>query len=473
MGAIKKIDEIKEEVKEEVKENKMGTMPVNKLLLAISIPMMISMLVQALYNVVDSIFVAQINESALTAVSLVFPLQTIMISLSVGTRVGVNALLSRRLGQKRFADVNKIANIAVLLALFSYLIFLVFGIFGSEWFFAIQTQDAQVVAYGAIYAKICCVVSFGIFGQICFEGLLQATGRTFYTMIMQLVGAITNIILDPILIFGYFGFPKMGIAGAAIATVIGQILGMLLGLVFNLAFNKEIRLRFKEMTFHWPIIKEIYQIGIPAILMQSIGSVMVFLMNRILLGFTSTAAAVFGIFYKLQSFIVMPVFGLSNGMVPIVAYNYGAGRPDRIFKTLKYSVIYAVLIMFIGLAMSELIPRELLLLFDASENMMTIGVVALRILCLCYAFAGINIICISMFQAVGNSAYSLILSILRQLVVLLPVAYLMSLTGNLSAVWTSFPIAEAVTTIGTLILLRGTLKQLKTPKESRRVEQKK
>lgn len=442
-------------------ENKMGTMPVNRLLLTMSIPMIISMLIQALYNIVDSIFVAKISENALTAVSLAFPLQSIMIAVAVGTGVGVNALLSKRLGEKRLEEADQVANVAVLLAVLSYIVFLLVGLGLSKWFFAIQTSDTEIINYGADYIRICCVFSFGIFGQICFERLLQSTGRTVYNMIMQLAGAIVNIILDPILIFGYFGMPKMGVAGAAVATVIGQIIGMLLGLLFNIKYNKEIHLHIKKMTFNWGIIKEVYMVGIPAILMQSIGSVTVFLFNRILLGYTATAAAVYGIYFKLQSFVFMPLFGLNNGMVPIIAYNFGARNQERIRKTLNYSMRYSVGLMFIGLLLAETIPGKLLLMFDAKENMLEIGIPALRILCTCYAFAGINITSSSLFQAVGNSRYSLVISIARQLVVLLPVAFLLSLSRNLNAVWFSYPIAEVITTILTVIFLKKTMGQLR------------
>lgn len=446
--------------KEELKENKMGVMPINKLLLTMSVPMIISMLIQALYNVVDSIFVAKINENALTAVSLVFPVQSVMIAVSTGTCVGINAILSKRLGEKRVEEADKTANVAVLLSVLSYIVFLAIGIFCSELFFSIQTDDTQIISYGASYMSIVCTLSFGLFLQICFERLLQSTGRTFYTMIMQGVGAIINIILDPILIFGYFGFPKLGIAGAALATVIGQIVGMLLGLIFNLKVNKEIHLHIRKMTFDGAIIKEVYKIGIPAILMQSIGSVMVFLMNKILMGFTSTATAVFGVYFKLQSFVFMPIFGLSNGMVPIVAFNYGAKNKERMIKAMKYSMVYATVIMLAGLILAEIIPGQLLLMFDASESMLAIGIPALRILCTCYLFAGFNVIASSLFQAVGDSMYSLIMSVIRQILVLLPVAYLLSLTGKLNAVWLSFPIAEIAALAVSVILLRKTMKKL-------------
>jgi len=443
-----------------IKENKMGVMPENKLLLNMSIPMVISMLIQALYNIVDSIFVAKLSENALTAVSLAFPIQSVMIAVAVGTGVGVNAILSKRLGQRKFREADKIANVSILLAILSAAVFFMLGLFLSRWYFAIQTNDVEIINFGHSYLQICCVFSFGVFGQICFERLLQSTGRTVHTMVMQLVGAGINLILDPLLIFGYFGFPKMGIAGAAAATVIGQCAGMLIGLILNIKMNKEIHFHIKDMRFDLSVIKEIYIVAIPAILMQSIGSVMVFFMNKILLNFTSTAAAVFGIYFKLQSFIFMPVFGISNAMVPIVAYNFGAGHRERIIKTVKLSMIYSVGIMLVGFAISQIMPGRLLMMFDASDNMLAIGSVALRIICTCYLLAGVNIIASSLFQALGDSMYSLILSAIRQLVVLLPVAYLMSLAGKLNLVWTAFPIAEIVALIVTIVLIRRTMSKL-------------
>lgn len=451
---------------QEIQENKMGVMQENKLLLSMGVPMALSMLIQAMYNIVDSIFVARLSEDALAAVSLAFPIQQVMISIAAGTGVGVNALLSRRLGQKNMIEANKIANVSILLAGFSYLIFLIFGMFLSRWYFEVQTGDLEIISFGESYLRICCIMSFGIFWYICFERLLQSTGRTVHTMIMQMTGALINIILDPILIFGYFNVPKMGIAGAALATVIGQIVGMIIGFVFNVKYNKDIKLSMKEIRFKWKVIKEIYMIAVPSILMMSIGSVMVFFVNKILLGFTSTAAAVFGVYFKLQSIIFMPVFGISNAMVPIVAYNFGAGNRQRILNTVKYSMFYAVILMLIGLSLAEAIPEQLLSLFDASENMLDIGSTALRIICTCYLFAGINIMATSLFQALGKSVYSLILSIIRQLVVLLPVAYFMSLTGNLVAVWTAFPIAEIAATIISCFFLKRTHKRLDSLTES-------
>ena len=429
-------------MEDNIQENKMGTMGVNRLLLGISVPMMISMLVQALYNIVDSIFVARINENALTAVSLAFPMQSLMIAVAVGTGVGVNALLSKRLGEQRLEEANRTANIAVTIAIVEYLVFLILGYFTSGWFFDVQTDIPEIAAYGKSYLSICMMCSFGMFGQMCMERLLQATGRTIWTMCTQILGAVVNIVLDPILIFGLLGAPKLGIAGAAIATVIGQICAMLLAIVFNCLVNKEVHFRLSLMKPQKKIVSEVFIVGIPSILMQSIGSVMVFLMNRILLGFSATATAVFGVYFKLQSFVFMPVFGLNNGLIPIVAYNYGAGKKKRIRQARKYAAIYAVAIMLVGTILAELIPGPMLKLFDASENMMTIGIPALRIICIGFVLAGFSIVCSGVFQGLGKSIYSLYVSVTRQLVILIPVAYVLSLTGNLNLVWLSFPIAE-------------------------------
>ena len=428
----------------EEKENKMGVMPVNKLLMNMSLPMMISMLVQALYNVVDSIFVSRIEENALTAVSMAFPIQSLMIALGVGTGVGVNALLSRSLGEKDYDRVNKAAGNGIFLAGINYLVFLLVGILVTTPFYLSQTKDAQILSYGQQYLTIICCCSFGMYGQFIFERLLQSTGRTFYTMITQSIGAIINIILDPIFIFGYFGIPKMGVAGAAIATVIGQIVAGTIALVINIKKNDEIQLKVKGFRPDGKTIARIYEVGIPSIIMQAIGSVMTYGMNRILIIFSSTAVAVFGVYFKLQSFIFMPVFGLNNGMVPIIAYNYGAGKKDRLIKTLKLSIIYAVGLMLLGVIIFQLFPAPLFALFDASETMLAIGIPALRIISLSFIFAGFCIVCGSLFQALGNGVYSMVVSIARQLLVLLPVAYLLSLSGKVEAVWWAFPIAEIV-----------------------------
>lgn len=450
------------EAKAEIKENKMGVMPVNKLLISMSLPMMVSMLVQALYNIVDSIFVSRINENALTAVSLAFPLQTLMIAIGGGTGVGVNAMLSKALGEKDYNRADRTAVNGVFLALVSYIIFLIVGFVGVKPFYMSQTTDAQILEYGCQYMTIVCCFSFGMYMQFIFERLLQSTGKTFYTMITQGTGAIINIILDPILIFGYFGMPKMGVAGAAAATVIGQIIAGILAMLINEKKNTEVKLKLKGFKPDLTIIKQIYVVGIPSIIMQAIGSVMTYGMNKILMGFTSTAAAVFGVYFKIQSFVFMPVFGMNNGMVPIIAYNYGAGKKDRLIKTIKLGIVYAVGIMLIGFLVFQMFPTQIFALFEASDTMLSIGVPALRIISVHFLIAGYCVINSSMFQALGNGVYSMLVSIARQLVVLLPAAYLLSLTGNINNVWWSFPIAEMVSAVMcTIFLIRINNKVIK------------
>lgn len=445
-----------------MKENKMGVMPIKKLLITMSLPMIISMLVQALYNIVDSIFVAQISENALTAVSLAFPLQNLMIAFAGGTAVGVNALLSRSLGEKNREHVNQTATHAIVLYALTAFVFAVLGLTISHTFFAMQTDVAEIVEGGTVYAMIVVGCSFGLFGQFLFERLLQATGRTFHTMITQGTGAIVNIILDPILIFGWFGFPKLGIAGAALATIIGQCVAMLLALYFNIKHNPDISINFNNFTLNFNIVKQIYSVGLPSIIMQSVGSFMNFAMNNILMSFSTTAAAVFGIYYKLQSFIFMPIFGLNNGMIPIIAYNYGARKKERIVEVIKFSIVLAVAIMTIGTIAFETIPQILLSLFNASEELIKIGSPALRIIAVHFPVAGYCIILGSVFQAMGKGTYSLINSLVRQVVVLLPCAYLLSLTGNLNLVWLSFPIAEIASAIGSTILYKKINKKIQS-----------
>lgn len=444
-------------------ENKMGVMPIPKLLISMALPMMIAMLVQALYNVVDSIFVSQLGENALTAVSLAFPIQNLMIAVATGTGVGVNALLSKSLGEKNFPLVNKAAINAVFLYVCSYLLFLVFGLTGVRFFFTSQTDVAEIVEYGVDYLQICCIASFGLFLQICFERLLQSTGKTFHTMLVQGVGAVMNIILDPIFIFGLLGMPRMEVAGAALATVLGQIGGMLVGLFFNLAKNPEIHLSLRGFRPDWQTIKRIYAVGVPSIVMASISSVMTFGVNKILLAFSSTATAAFGVYFKLQSFIFMPVFGLNNGMVPIISYNYGARNKARIIHTIKLSIAYAVLIMVVGFGIFQLFPDKLLAMFNASPELLAIGVPSLRIISVSFLFAGFCIVAGSVFQSMGNGVHSLIVSVARQLVVLLPVAFLLSLTGRLEAVWWAFPIAELVSVALSSLFLFHTYKRVIKP----------
>lgn len=444
---------------ETLRENKMGTMPENKLLLSMAVPMMISMLVQALYNIVDSIFVSRICEDALTAVSMAFPWQNIIISIAVGFGVGINALLSRALGQKNAERVNQVAVNGLLLAGLSYLLVLVAGLIGIRAYMRTQTDIETIVNYGITYLNICILCSFGVFVEITFERFLQATGRTVYSMITQLTGAITNIVLDPILIFGLLGFPKLGIAGAAWATVIGQCVGAVVAVMLNHFKNPEVHLRLRHIRPNGRLMGEITAISIPSIIMSCISSLTCFVMNMILIAYSSTAVAVFGVYFKLQSFVFMPVFGLNNGMVPIIAYNYGAQKPERIHKTIRLGMVYAVAIMLIGLLVFQLIPKELLLMFDASDAMLEIGAPALRIMSLAFVFAGIGIVSGSSCQAFGYSVYSMLISIARQIVVLIPAAYLLSLTGVLRSIWFAFPIAEIFSLILSLFFLRTTLKK--------------
>jgi len=426
----------------------MGTMPVKQLIIAMSLPMMISMLVQALYNVVDSIFVAQIEEDALTAVTLAFPMQNLMIAVGAGTGVGINALLSKALGEKRFDKSDAAANTGIFLSFLNFIAFLVIGFLLSEPFIRTQTADPKIIAYGTTYLRICCCMSVGVFFQITFERLLQSTGRTFYSMISQLTGAVINIIMDPIVIFGLLGCPKMGVAGAAYATVLGQVVASYLGLYMNLKVNKDITISLKEILRpERDIIKAIYAVGVPSILMMSIGSLMTYLMNRILIVFSTTTAAVFGVYFKLQSFFFMPVFGLNNGLIPVLAYNYGARNKERISESLKFAMMLAVVIMLVGMIVFEVIPGQLLGMFNASDDMKQIGIPALRIICLSFPLAGFSIAMGSIFQAFSESIYSLIISIGRQLVVLIPIAWLLSLTGNVNLVWWAFPVAELVSLV--------------------------
>lgn len=440
------------------KENKMGVMPVNKLLVTMSLPMIISMLIQALYNIVDSIFVARISEDALSAVTLAFPVQNILISVSIGTAVGINALLSRSLGERDQERINKTASNGLFLAFVSYLVIAFLGITCTGLFFRVQTDITAIVTQGITYLTIVTVGSFGLFMEITYERLLQSTGKTFYTMITQGVGAIINIILDPILIFGFFGLPAMGVAGAAIATIIGQFVAMFLAIYFNRTKNHEVQLSFKGFRPEGWIIKRIYAVGVPSIIMSSVASIMTFGINKILLGFSSTAVAVFGVYFRLQSFVFMPVFGLNNGMVPIIAYNYGAGKRDRITQTIKYSVIYAVGIMVVGMVGFMFFGRYLLMLFDASDTMLALGVPALRIIATHFAFAGFCIVATSVFQALGNGMISLIVSVCRQLVVLLPVAFFLSRLIGITGVWWAFPIAEVISLIMCCFFLRHVYK---------------
>lgn len=423
-------------------ENKMGTMPVGKLLVSMSLPMMISMFVQALYNIVDSIFVAQISENALTAVSLAFPIQNLLIAVGVGVGVGINALLSRRLGEQNFEDVNKAALNGLFLAVCSTILFVIVGIFVPRIYFESQTDNVEIIEYGVTYMRICLIASVGLFGSMTFERLLQSTGKTLLSMVSQLVGTVFNIVFDPLLIFGLCGFPKMGIAGAAIATVAGQIAAMIVSLILNVKYNKEINFSLKKFFPEWRVIKDIFTVAIPSILLQSVGSVMVYFLNLILGAFSTTAIAVFGVYFKLQSFVFMPVFGLNGGAVPIIAYNYGAQKRRRITRTVKLCALSACFIMSCGTLIFEIFPKFLLNFFNASDEMLRIGVPALRIISIHFPIAAVCIILGCVFQALGKGIQSMIVSFVRQLIVLLPAAWLLSLTGAVNNVWWAFPIAE-------------------------------
>lgn len=433
-------------------ENKLGVMPIPRLLISMSLPIILSMFVQAFYNVVDSFFVARISEDALAAVSLAFPIQNLMISVSTGTAVGINAIVSRSLGEKDIEKANLTANNGLFLACIGSIVFVIFGLLFAGSFMEMQTSQRQIVTYGQDYLRICCVLSIGAFGQVTLERLLQSTGKTFYTMSTQLLGAVANMILDPILIFGLLGFPKMGVAGAAIATVIGQFCAMGLALYFNLTKNHEIKLAWKGFSPHVGIIKAIYKIGIPSILMMSITSVTTFGINKILLAFTSSATAVYGVYYKLQSFVLMPTLGLSNGLVPIVAYNLGAKNKERIIEAVKISIVFATGIMFIGFSMCQLFPEQLMMIFNASGEMLRIGVPAIKIISIHFLGTGFCVTSVAIYNSMGRSIFSLLLAIARQIVIVLPAAYILSIIGGVGLIWWAYPIAE-IMAVGINILL--------------------
>jgi putative MATE family efflux protein len=428
--------------------------------------MMISMLVQALYNIVDSYFVAKISENALSAVSLAFPIQTLMIAILGGSSVGLGTVLSHSLGEKKFKKVTDVANHGIFITIIIYIIFVLMGFFLIKPFFASQTDNIEILNYGMDYLQLICIGSVGLCGQFLFERLLQSTGKTFYTMITQATGAIINIILDPIFIFGLWGMPKMGVMGAAVATIIGQICAFIFAFYLNHKKNTEVKINLKGFSPSPYLIGQIYKIGFPSIIMQSIGSIMVYGMNQILMSFTSTATAVFGVYFKLQSFIFMPIFGLNNGMMPIMAYNYGAKKKSRLLSAIKLGMVYAIGLMTIGFITFQLLPKQLLEIFDASEQMLSIGIPALRIISLHFLLAGFNIIALSTCQALGKAVYSMITSICRQLVVLLPAAYILSKFGDVNYIWWSFPIAEIVALIITAGFLIKTYKEnIKTIEE--------
>ena len=449
--------------KETLQENKMGVMPVGKLLVNMALPMIISMLVQALYNIVDSVYVSQVSESAVTALSLAFPVQNMQIGFAVGVGVGVNALLSQSLGRKDQESVNWAAGQGVFLALVATALFMLFGFFGVRPYYTMQSTVAETVEGGIAYTSICCIFTVGIFIQVLCERLLQSTGRAMQTMILQGTGAIINIILDPVFIHGWWGMPRMGVAGAAVATVIGQCTGAVLGIYLNLRHNPEVQLHVKFMKPNWKVIAPILEVGIPSVVMNGIGSVMNFGMNQILQGFNEVATGVFGIYYKLQSLFFMPLFGINNATISILAYNYGARKPKRIVHTLKLATAVAVCIMLVGLAVFQLLPQALLGIFNPTEEFLAIGVKALRILCLPFPVAAICISLGASFQALGKGSYSTVVSLCRQLIVLLPVAYLLSLTGSVDNVWWSFPIAEVMSALVTGLLFAKLYRQKVKP----------
>lgn len=442
--------------------NRMGTAPINPLLLKNAIPMMISMLVQALYNVVDGIFVSRISEAALSAISLAFPIQNLLIAFAVGTGIGVNAHLSKSLGEQNREEADRAASNGLFLACCACVAFVLFGLFGAVPFMHGQTTDAAILNYGCDYLSICCIFSFGCFMQCTLEKLLTSTGRSALAMASQLIGAVVNIVLDPIFIFGLFGAPRMEAAGAAVATVLGQFIGAGAGLAMNLILNKDIHLRLRGFRPCGRTIRRIYAVGVPSIAMNAIGSVMTFAMNAILIAFSSTAVAVFGVYFKLQSFVFMPIFGLNNGMVPIISYNYGARKPDRVTRTIRYAVGYAMGIMVCGFLVFQIFPGALLGIFNASDGMVGIGVTALRIISFSFLIAGFNVIASAVFQALGNGMFALMVSIIRQLIVLLPVAWLLSLSGRIDLIWLSFPISELVAGVCcTVFLIRTHRKVIK------------
>lgn len=446
------------------RENKMGVMPVGRLLWSMSLPMMASMLVLALYNIVDSVFVSRISENALTALSMAFPVQNLMVAISAGLGVGLNAVLSRALGAKDYESVKHAAANGVFLLLICAAAFMIIGATCTRIFYEAQTDIAEIIENGVTYTSIVTIGSIGLFMGIFFERMLQSTGRTVYTMICQMTGAIVNIVLDPILIFGLVGFPKMGVAGAALATILGQIIGACAGLYFCLRKNPEIPLSLRGFRPQGAMIRRILTIGVPSVIMQSVGSVCTFLMNQILLAFSATAVAVFGVYFKLQSFVFMPIFGMNNGTVPIVAYNYGARNPERMKQAIRYSITAAILIMIAGTTAFTLATEQLLSIFDASEEMLRIGVPALRIISLSFPVAGFCIGAGTVFQALGYSIYSMINSLVRQLVVLIPSAFIIGrLTGDVTLVWYSFVIAEGFSLMLSVIFFRRIYKNVIKP----------
>ena len=435
-------------------ENKMGTMPINKLIINMPLPLITSMFVQAFYNIVDSLFVARINEDALTAVSMSFPAQNLMISAGVGVGVGITALIARYLGAHDEKGITRVVHNGIFLGILNSILFALFGIFLAKFYFEFQKASGIIETYGIQYLSICSIFAFSIIMEITFERMLIASGKTIYTMITQSTGAIINIIFDPILIFGLFGFPKMGIVGAAVATIFGQTVAMFMALYFNVAKNHEVRISIKKFAVDFKTIVNIYEIGFPSIVMQSAASFMIFQLNNLLASFSTTATAVLGVYFKLQSFVILPVFGLNNSVISIVSYNYGAGKIKRLLKTVKVANIYAFSIMLAGFVLCQVLPSQILKIFDASDNMLAIGVPALRIISFSFLIAPFSIVSSGTFQALGKGTFSLIISLIRQLIVILPLSYLLSRVMGMKGVWVAFPIAEIVAGILTIIYLR-------------------
>ena len=448
----------------------MGTAPILPLIFSMSLPAMFSMLVQALYNIVDSYFVAQVSEKALAAVSLAFPLQNLLIAFAVGTAVGVTSLISRRLGQGLQEEANAAATHGILLAVATWVLFALYGAFFSTPFFHLFETDPEIIQMGDTYISICCVFSFGVFVEICLERTLQATGNMIWPMIFQLIGAVTNIIMDPILIFGWFGLPAMGVAGAAIATVMGQILAMVVAALVVTFGKHDVHVSFRRFRLSWRTIKDIYVVGIPSIVMQSIGTVMTMALNGILSGFSTAAYTVFGIYFKLQSFVFMPVFGLNQGLLPILGYNYGARNRKRMMTAFRDGCAIALVIMAAGMAVFLAAPQWLLSIFNASAELLEIGIPALRNICTCFLFAALGIVCSTLFRAVGKGVYSLIVALMRQLAALVPAAWILAqVTQQVVFVWWAFPIAECVSLVVSLLfflrLYNKEIKHLETIQE--------
>lgn len=438
---------------EKVPTNKMGTEPVLKLIITMSLPAMFSMLVQGMYNIVDSMFVARVGNDAFTAISLALPIQMLMIAFSVGTGIGLNSLISRRLGAGKQEDADNAATHGIFLGLVTGLTFAIIGLIAIKPFFGMFTSDEAIYTMGCQYGFVVTFFSMGSFLEVYTEKIIQSTGNMLYPMVMQLIGAITNLILDPIMIFGLFGFPKLGVRGAAIATVTGQIIAMIFGLYILFNRNHGVNIHFKNFRPKLDIIKEIYKVGFPSIVMQSISSFLITALNGILINFSASAVNVLGIYYKVQSFIFMPLFGLCQGLMPIMGYNFGARNKKRLLDALKYGLTIAIAIMSLGTAVFMIFPSQLLAIFNANEEVLALGIPALRIVSLCFIGASVGIILSNTYQSVGNGLYSLIVSILRQAVIILPFAFIMSKFWGVTAVWMSFPVSEYIATSVSIVLM--------------------